>query len=415
MRTLIWNVTAETQTLPEIYDSTEVATRWGYVVADSLSDAIANLGGFSGMNNKWAILPISPDEELGNKQVFGGGFAVALGSDGNIPWGNIVGKPVWKAVAFSGQYGDLLGKPTLSAVATSGQYGDLAGRPVTAAPSNATPNGVDATSSSAGSSADASRADHKHAHGSLPGGALHADATSTSSGFMAATQVSKLAGISDNAAAVSSATPQAIGTANAGISVEASKADHVHAHGDQAGGSLHSVASGSAAGFMSSADKTKLDGVAANAAALTATAPSAVGAAASVGAASTAAKADHVHAHGDQAGGSLHANATATVAGFMSAADKTKLDSINRVYDLMGSSQDALTPGTIIAEAVVPRAISFTAFTQTNTAGRATVKLQIGGTDITTFPAAAASGQVVRVVVSAAGTAISWTLAGKEA
>jgi len=37
--------------------------------------------------------------------VFGGGFAVALGSDGNIPWGNIVGKPVWAPVATSGLYG----------------------------------------------------------------------------------------------------------------------------------------------------------------------------------------------------------------------------------------------------------------------------------------------------------------------
>jgi len=28
MRTLIWNVTTDTQVLPEIYESTEVATRW---------------------------------------------------------------------------------------------------------------------------------------------------------------------------------------------------------------------------------------------------------------------------------------------------------------------------------------------------------------------------------------------------
>ena len=38
------------------------------------------------------------------------------------------------------------------------------------------------------------------------------------------------------------------------------------------------------------------------------------------------ARADHVHAHGDLAGGTLHAAATTSVNGFMSAADKTKLD-----------------------------------------------------------------------------------------
>ena len=37
---------------------------------------------------------------------------------------------------------------------------------------------------------------------------------------------------------------------------------------------------------------------------------------------------DHVHAHGDQPGGSLHAVVTTSVDGFMSAADKTKLDSL---------------------------------------------------------------------------------------
>jgi hypothetical protein len=91
----------------------------------------------------------------------------------------------------------------------------------------------------------------------------------------------------------------------------------------------HSNASTSAAGFMSAADKTKLDGVATGATAtpLASTTPAAVGAA-DVGVAASAARADHVHAHGNQAGGSLHANATTSVAGFMSSGDKTKLDGI---------------------------------------------------------------------------------------
>lgn len=67
-------------------------------------------------------------------------------------------------------------------------------------------------------------------------------------------------------------------------------------HGNRGGGSLHALASGSAAGFMSAADFTKLAGVAANAAALTSTAPVDVTkAAAAVGVGTTAAKHDHKH------------------------------------------------------------------------------------------------------------------------
>jgi hypothetical protein len=62
---------------------------------------------------------------------------------------------------------------------------------------------------------------------------------------------------------LSSATPAAIGTASAGVSTTASRSDHVHAHGNQAGGSLHAdVIAGGASGFMSGADKTKLNGIA---------------------------------------------------------------------------------------------------------------------------------------------------------
>lgn len=45
-----------------------------------------------------------------------------------------------------------------------------------------------------------------------------------------------------------------------------------------------------------------------------------------IGAASSFALSDHVHAHGNQTNGSLHAAATTSVNGFMSASDKTKLD-----------------------------------------------------------------------------------------
>ena len=62
---------------------------------------------------------------------------------------------------------------------------------------------------------------------------------------------------------LSSTTPAAIGTAAVGVGTTAARADHVHAHGNQAGGSLHAdVVAGGASGFMSGADKTKLNGIA---------------------------------------------------------------------------------------------------------------------------------------------------------
>lgn len=59
---------------------------------------------------------------------------------------------------------------------------------------------------------------------------------------------------------VSSSTPSPIGTTGAaGSGVIPPAWDHIHAHGDLSGGSLHAAATTSAAGFMSAADKTKID------------------------------------------------------------------------------------------------------------------------------------------------------------
>lgn len=60
-------------------------------------------------------------------------------------------------------------------------------------------------------------------------------------------------------ASPSSALPQNLGTAAAGSGTAYSRDDHVHAHGNQAGGALHPAATGSVAGFMSAADKTAFD------------------------------------------------------------------------------------------------------------------------------------------------------------
>jgi Tfp pilus assembly protein FimT len=54
---------------------------------------------------------------------------------------------------------------------------------------------------------------------------------------------------------------QPLGTAAAGTAVTLSRSDHVHSHGDQAGGTLHPVATTSTAGFMSATDKQKIDNI----------------------------------------------------------------------------------------------------------------------------------------------------------
>lgn len=101
-------------------------------------------------------------------------------------------------------------------------------------------------------------------HGSYTDPSDHALVTITSHGFMASSDKAKLDGIDvgANATISSSATPQPVGSAQAGSSAEVSKADHVHAHGNQLGGSLHATATALADGFLSAADKIKLDGIA---------------------------------------------------------------------------------------------------------------------------------------------------------
>jgi hypothetical protein len=59
---------------------------------------------------------------------------------------------------------------------------------------------------------------------------------------------------------------QSLGTADAGTSDYVARADHVHPHGDLAGGSFHAAAIASgASGFMTGTDKAKLDGIASGA------------------------------------------------------------------------------------------------------------------------------------------------------
>jgi hypothetical protein len=69
--------------------------------------------------------------------------------------------------------------------------------------------------------------------------------------------------------------------------------------------------------------------------------PSTIGTVSQIGTSSNFARQDHIHAHGDQVGGTLHATASTTTAGFMSATDKVILNNIT-------SSTQSLTNKTII-------------------------------------------------------------------
>ncbi len=90
-----------------------------------------------------------------------------------------------------------------------------------------------------------------------------AAASAIAAGSMSAAHYSKLEGIASSAAAVGSGVVAVGSSTSDGASASAARVDHVHAHGNQAGGSLHDAASTSVAGFLSAADKTKLDGLSA--------------------------------------------------------------------------------------------------------------------------------------------------------
>jgi hypothetical protein len=168
---------------------------------------------------------------------------------------------------------------------------------------------------------------------------------------------------SDHQHGIATGTPETIGVANAeGFSSSVARLDHVHNHGSQTNGTLHAaVIAGGTSGFITGSDKTKLDGIAAGAtnSPISLTAPvNVTKAAASAGIATEAAAQDHkhdistdvpvsinttnqegnatslarsnhVHAHGSQTDGTLHAAVIASsTSGFMTGADKTKLDGV---------------------------------------------------------------------------------------
>lgn len=124
-------------------------------------------------------------------------------------------------------------------------------------------------------------------HGNLGGGALHADATTTVSGFFSGAEKVKLAGIATGAAALTSTAPTQITvtTAAAGAATDAARRDHTHSvsvgtptgltvGGSNNGGTsnqlaradhvhaMPNAATSGASGFMSNTDKNKVDSIA---------------------------------------------------------------------------------------------------------------------------------------------------------
>lgn len=118
------------------------------------------------------------------------------------------------------------------------------GTPVTQNPAQA---------NAAGTANSFARSDHIH---NIPTAA----AATLAIGDAAAEGVSTNFARADHVHAVPAGTPVTVGTANAeGNATTFARSNHVHSHGDQAGGTLHAVATQSTPGFLSAADKVKLD------------------------------------------------------------------------------------------------------------------------------------------------------------
>lgn len=193
------------------------------------------------------------------------------------------------------------------------------------------PQNVTKLPASAGISLAYAREDHKHDINTavpvsvVPGGT---NQEGTSSSLARADHVHS----APPGVALTNLTPQPVGqTGNVGTGTAAAREDHVHAHGDEPGGTLHALVTTTVPGFMSYQDKVKLDGVtpgAGSGVALTNVAPQAVSTIPATGTGTAAAREDHIHAHSNLPGGTLHALVTTTVPGFMAFADKVKLDAL---------------------------------------------------------------------------------------
>jgi hypothetical protein len=231
-----------------------------------------------------------------------------------------------------------------------------------AAPSSAPP--AVAAAGATGTAGTYATATHTHAHGDQGGGTLHAPATTTVPGFLSAADKTKLNAVvltsvivwpsgnrtlaaTDNGATLqctAPGTPQLLIPADATLDLDDGFLSAV-VFDVASGGPLQIVPESgvvvvglSAPLALAPQAGATLQKVGPNrwwivlgvpetpGVALSSTLPSTTAAASSLGVENAAARGDHVHGHGNLLGGSLHALATTTTAGFASAADKVKID-----------------------------------------------------------------------------------------
>jgi hypothetical protein len=205
----------------------------------------------------------------------------------------------------------------------------------TGAATTQTPDQINAI----GTSTTLARSDHIH---NIPSGTpiTSLSATTTNSKGIAASFA-----LSDHTHAITTAAPttnlSATTTNSIGIAATLARSDHSHA-----------ITTGVAT--TQTPDQTNAIGTATTLARsdhvhnIPTAVPVSVAASNSIGVASTFARSDHVHNHGSQTVGTMHAAATVSVNGFMSAADKTKLDGVvagtRVVYN--GGIMNAFSSGT---------------------------------------------------------------------
>ena len=148
----------------------------------------------------------------------------------------------------------------------------------------AAPADVTKAAADAGAAVTVARADHKHDISTAAAGSItiddvgaegsattlarsdHLHTVTAPSAPAAVTKAAADAGTSkhfcrdDHKHDVSTAAPSSIGTSNTeGAATSLARSNHIHDHGAQSTGTHHAAATESVAGFLSSADKTKLD------------------------------------------------------------------------------------------------------------------------------------------------------------
>lgn len=382
-RTLILNISASAQTLPAEYGGHSVAVGHGRVVAVESSLVVTAMGGFAAIDGSWVVYSVSTDTAEGDYDVAAGGVALLAtfvpngdgGTGGPVNWADILGKPSFATVATSGSYEDLADVPTLAAVAESGLYSDLSGTPTIPSAGN-TVTDVGNTGG-AGVGATFARVDHQHGHGNLNGGTLHSTATTVSAGFMSAADKSKLDGLANFSGNYADLTGAPV------LSDVATSGDY---------NDLSNTPAPFSGSYNDLTDAPALAPVATS------------GAYADLSGTPALADVATSGAYGDLSG----APALVPVATSGAYSDLS-----NRTYDLMGDAVGDLTVGKVLRRAYAPRNLILQSLFQGSTT-TATVVVKVDGVEAS-YPQAVSSGQLITVVVTAAGTDCWFTIAGKEA